>query len=204
MENNYPSVADIAAVSGNRGYGNGFGGGFGGEGLWLFAILALMGGGFGGFGGNRRNCATTEDVANGFNFNALQGKTNEILNATYNNNQNLSNAICNLGYQNSRDFANLSQQLADCCCITQRGIDKISFDLANYSAAINANTTAGIQKLWDKMVETEAMHQNQKINNLERKLELANVVRYPMFATIANPFCGTFGYQQNYGYNCAM
>lgn len=46
------SAADIAAVTGRN---DGFG--FGNEGLWLFAILALMGGGFGNWGGrNGQRC----------------------------------------------------------------------------------------------------------------------------------------------------
>ena len=66
----------------NRGYGDGFG--FGGSGLWLFAILALMWGGNGFFGGNNGlgyRPATAEDVNNGFNFNDLQNQNRDILNA---------------------------------------------------------------------------------------------------------------------------
>ena len=50
--NNGYSLSDIAAVTGNGGFGNGFG--FGGDGAWLilFILFALGGwGGFGGFGG---------------------------------------------------------------------------------------------------------------------------------------------------------
>lgn len=72
--------ADIAAVNGN---GNGWGG-FGNEGLWLFAILALMGGGFGNWG-NRgmgpmgdRN-ATVGDVQRATDFAALERQNNETV-----------------------------------------------------------------------------------------------------------------------------
>ena len=66
----------------NRGYGGDFGFG-GGSGIWLFAILALMWGGSGFFGGNNLGYrpATAEDVNNGFNFNDLQNQNRDIINA---------------------------------------------------------------------------------------------------------------------------
>lgn len=199
MDGYSPSLADISAVTRNN---DGFG--FGGEGLWLFAILALMGGGFGNWGNRGNgNCATTEDVASGFNFSALQNKTNEILSAVGGVNQNIGNAICNLGYQNARDFAGLSQQLSSCCCETQRNIDSVRFDMANYTAAINANTNAGVQKILDKMCEDKAAAQAQRIANLELQQALCGVVRYPTTATYAthNPFCGFNNYGCNNGCN---
>lgn len=186
------SVADIAAAT--RGNDGAFGAG--GQGLWLFAILALMGGGFGNWGnrGGSTNCATTEDLASGFSFSALQNKTNEILGAVNNNNQNLGNAICNLGYQSAKDIAGLSQQISSCCCDTQRSIDSVKFDVANYFAASNAHTTAGIQKILDKMAEDKAAAQAQRISQLELKDALCGVVRYPTMTTYAanfNPFFNT-------------
>ena len=47
MDGSSLSASDVAMLAGNND-------GFGNNGLWLFAILALMGGGFGGWGyGNR-------------------------------------------------------------------------------------------------------------------------------------------------------
>ena len=71
--NDSMSPADYAAVS-----GGGFGG-FGSEGLWLFAILALMGGGFGSFGGNRDRNATVGDVQRATDFAALERQNNETV-----------------------------------------------------------------------------------------------------------------------------
>ena len=61
----------------NRGYGDGFG--FGGSGLWLFAILALMWGGNGFFGGNNGNTnAIQADVNRGFDNQNLQAQRNGV------------------------------------------------------------------------------------------------------------------------------
>lgn len=178
------SLSDIAAVT-NDGM---FGGGNNGI-LWLFAILLLGGGGYGW--GGRNQAATTEDLASGFNFSALQNKTNDILAAVNNNNQVLGNAICQLGYQDLQNFNMLERQIADCCCTTQRGIDSVKFDMANYSAATNAAITAGTQKILDKMCENEKAAMAARIQSLELQQALCGVVRYPMtttYSTACNPF----------------
>ena len=191
MENNY-TLSDIAAVTGD---GMGFGGnnGF----LWLLAILFLGGGGF-GWGNNRGNCATTEDLASGFNFSALQNKTNDILAAVNNNNQVLGNAICQLGYQELQNFNALERQLADCCCTTQRGIDSVKFDMANYAASINANTTAQTQRILDKMCEDKQAAMQARISQLELQQALCGIPRtnpygYGIYAYPSCNPCGVNG-----------
>lgn len=188
MEGNY-SLSDIAAVT-NDGM---FGGGNNGI-LWLFAILLLGGGGFGWNG--RGQAASTEDLASGFNFSALQNKTNDILAAVNNNNQVLGNAICQLGYQDLQNFNVLERQIADCCCATQRAMDSVKFDMANYSAATNAAITAGTQKILDKMCADQQAAMQARIQQLELQQALCGVVRYPMsttYSTCCNPFFGGCG-----------
>lgn len=177
--------ADVAAVTRNNDcYGDGFGMG-GGWLSWLL-IFALIGGNGFGFG-NRNQAATTEDLASGFNFSALQSKTNDILAAVNNNNQVLSNAICQLGYQDAQHTYDLSRQIADCCCTTQRGIDSVKFDMANYSASTNAAITAGTQKILDKMCENEKAAMAARIQSLELQQALCGVIRYPTATTYAVP-----------------
>lgn len=177
--------ADVAAVIRNNDcYGDGFGVG-GGWLSWLL-IFALIGGN--GFGlGGRNQAATTEDLASGFNFSALQSKTNDILAAVNNNNQVLGNAICQLGYQDAQHAYDLSRQIADCCCTTQRGIDSVKFDMANYSATTNAAITAGTQKILDKMCENEKAAMAARIQSLELQQALCGVIRYPTATTYAVP-----------------
>lgn len=193
--------ADVAAVIRNNDcYGDGFGMG-GGWLSWLL-IFALIGGN--GFGlGGRNQAATTEDLASGFNFSALQSKTNDILAAVNNNNQVLGNAICQLGYQDAQHTYDLSHQIADCCCTTQRGIDSVKFDMANYSATTNAAITAGTQKILDKMCENEKAAMAARIQSLELQQALCGVIRYPTATTYAVPST-CFGFNGNCGCNnCA-
>lgn len=185
------SLSDIrAATEGCDGWGGGMGGG------WLAWILlfAIIGGNGFGFGSNNRgNVATTEDLASGFNFSALQGKTNDILAAVNGVNQNLGNAICNLGYQELQNINGLERQIADCCCATQRAIDSVKFDMANYNAATNATINAGVQKVLDKMCENEKAAMAARIQTLELQQALCGVVRYPTsiaFNAGCSPFFG--------------
>ena len=76
MENGL-TASDVALMSRNN---DGFG--FGNEGLWLFAILALMGGGNGFFGGNGERAATVGDVQRASDFQALERQNNEGVAAT--------------------------------------------------------------------------------------------------------------------------
>lgn len=189
MENYTMTPADIASVTGGNADFGGMGGG------WLLIVLFLLvfgGNGF-GFGGNRGSVATTEDLASGFNFSALQGKTNDILAAVNGVNQNLANAICQSSYQTAQDINALARQLADCCCTTQRAIDSVKFDMANYAASTNAAIAAGTQKILDKMCADQTAALYARVQSLELQNALCGVVRYPTamtYATNCNPFAG--------------
>lgn len=185
--------AGITPVMNVGGYGYGDACGFGGgAGLWLFAILALMNGGFGGWNGNRGNVATTEDLASGFNFSGINNKLNEIAAGIAGVNQNLSNAICQIGYQGAQHTYELGSKIDNCCCATQRAVDSVKFDMANYAAAINANVTAQAQSVKDMLAAEKAAAQAARIQQLELQQALCGVVRYPVSATYnaGYPFAG--------------
>lgn len=184
------SLSDMRAAMGGED------GMFGGNGIWFLALLFLFGGGFGGGCGNRGNCATTEDLASGFNFNSLQGKTNDILAAVNNNNQVLGNAICQLGYQNGQNFAAVERQMSECCCNIERNIDGVNYNVASQAAAINANTAAQTQKILDAICGNRMADMQNQINQLQLQAALCGVVRYPTMTTFGagfNPFFGGCG-----------
>ena len=138
---------------------------------WSWIIgLAVVGGIFGnggfGFGGNNnRNCATQADLSAGFNNSAVLSNLNDIIlgQATMQNfiNQGFAglnntitqgfsgvdNAVCTLGYNMQAGFNTLGNQIATCCCETQRAIDSVKYENATNTCAIQntiQNTTRDI------------------------------------------------------------
>ena len=193
--------ADVAAVTRNNDcYGDGFG--MGGGWLSWILIFALLGGGFGGFGGwgNREgNFVTEADLCNANSFSELKNSVGRMNDQQAAIARQTDNAICQLGYQNLQNTNTLSSQIADCCCTTQRSIDSVRFDMANYSAAANAAITAGTQKILDKMCENEKAALQARVQSLELQQALCGIPR-------TNPYgYGIYAYQacNPCGNNCA-
>lgn len=143
------SLSDIAAVSGRNDDGM-----WSGDGAWWIILLFLFAGGWGngnGFGGGRGNCATQEDVRSAVDQQTLISKLDQqtygLADSTYalnsalmNGFHGVDNAICTLGYQNQQGLNSLSHQLSDCCCETQRAIERGFCDV-NYNLATQACDT---------------------------------------------------------------
>ena len=179
--------------------------------IWLFAILALMGGGFGGgWGGNNSN-AIQADVNRGFDNQNLQAQTRDILGAVTAGtaqsvaaaNQVYHDVVGYVGDKYSelqRDVAALAVGQANalanqnqCCCNIQRAIDGINYNTAMQTAEINANTTAQTQRILDAITGNRMDDMQNRINQLELQNQLAGVIRYPNGFTYNagnNPFCG--------------
>lgn len=170
MENGGLSAADVALLN-NDGMG-----GWNGM-IWLFAIIALMGGGFGGFGGwgangfanaiGYENLATSNEVQRGFDNQNLQAQTRDIL-AAVNSGTAQSVAATNQTFHDSlsamqslynetaRDIAALQVGQANalanqnaCCCETKQLIQTTS-------AATNANIA---QDKYDTSMQMAQMEQ---------------------------------------------
>lgn len=191
------SPADMRAVLDGSNYGDGCGCGMGGGWLSWILIFALLGGGFGGFGGwgNREgNFVTEADLCNANSFSELKNSVGRL-----NDNQaaiarQTDNAICQLGYQNLQNTNAISSQLADCCCTTQRAIDSVKFDMANYSAATNAAITAGTQKILDKMCADQTAALQARVQSLELQQALCGIPRTSPYGygIYAYPACSGF------------
>lgn len=187
------SAADIAAVTRPNMYGYGYGdGGFGGSSwMWLIALL-FLGGGFGGYGrGYDGRCATVEDLNNSANFTRLEGQVRANENLIQNGITNLGNGICSLGYQLATDKGEISKQISECCCGTQRAIDSVKFDMANYAAGIQSAIAAEGQKTRDLLQQNKIESLQAQVSKLQLDQALCNVVRYPttnVYATQCNPF----------------
>lgn len=139
------SPADYAAINGNSKSNDGMWGD--GGWFWIIILLAAFGGfgGFGGgFGGGRCGSpgATQADVRAAVDQQTLISKLDQqtygLADSTYalnNTIQNgfhgVDNAICNLGYQVQQGFNTLGYQQKDCCCETQRLIERGFCDTNN-------------------------------------------------------------------------
>lgn len=203
MENGGLTASDVALLN-----NDGMGGGWGGM-IWLFAILAMMGGGFGGFGGNNGN-AIQADVNRGFDNQNLQAQTRDILTAvTAGTSQavaatnqvyhDITNYVGDKYMELQRDIgglavgqANMLANQNQCCSSTQQLIQQINYEAAMRDAATNANITAMGQKITDLIVGNRMDDMQNRINQLELQNQLGNVVRYPngyVYTAGNNPFC---------------
>lgn len=203
--------ADMSAVLGNRyGYPYGGGFGFGGGDGGLFAILLivlLMGGGAWGMGG--RGAFGTEAIQNqmqqGFDNQNTMANQREILAATNQVYHDITGYVGDKYAELDRDVLSLGSTLQQvmanqnqCCCSTLRAIDGVNYANAQNTAAINANTTAAVQKVLDAISENKIEALQGRINQLELNNAVAGVVRYPTATTYTSgvsPFCncGSYG-----------
>ena len=200
-ENNGLSAADIAAIS-NGGFG-GFAGGF--EGLIYLAVIAAMFGGgfgFGGFGNGAgaavaTGMATQADVQRGFDQQNTMAQTRDILSAVTNgtaqtiaaSTANATNAIEAIKDGNAsliREFGNVETALTalggkqqECCCNILRATDQVRYDGAVNTAAINANTTAQVQKVLDAIMGNRMADMQSQINALQLQAATAGMMKFP-------------------------
>ena len=195
-------------------WGNGF--------TWIILLLFLSGG-FGGWGNNRANIATTQDVAASQMFgqidNGIRGLAAGQANIAYDNlKQSADSSMMVAG-----GFANLTAALAEnrftaqqCCCETNRNIDAVRHEAAQNTCAITTNDTANTQKILDRLCAMEANAKDAEIARLRSDLQAAQLTLAQSSQTqtivgalkapapvpayvVANPYCNcNNGYAYNY------
>ena len=146
----------------------------------------------GGMWGNRGNAVTEADLCNANSFSELKGSVGRLSDQATNMYMGLSNGISNLGYELQGLLNSLAAQIAQCCCELKGEFSNLRVDMAAFFAQSNANTTAGIQKILDKMCEGEKAQMAARIQQLELREAMQGVVRYPTTYTYnagRNPFC---------------
>ena len=180
--------------------------------IWLFAILALMGGGFGGWGNNGfanaigyENLATSNEVQRGFDTQNIQAQTRDILQAvnngtaqsvattnqtfhdTLNAMQGLYNEVQRDVAANAVSIANLRANQDSCCCSTKMLIQQTAADNALQMSQMEARLT---QKMDADKIESL---QNQ-INKLELAQATNGMLKFPnSWSYGAGPFPPIFG-----------
>lgn len=147
------TLADIAAVSGNR--GNGWADG---DSWWIILLFMFAFGGWGrggmfgdGNGAAIHPYATPYDVRAAVDQQTLISKLDQqtygLADSTYtlsaaitNGFHGTDNAICTLGYNTQAGFNSLANQMANCCCETQRLVER-GFADTNYNLATQSCET---------------------------------------------------------------
>ena len=208
-----PSIADIAAVTGNN---DGWGGGYGG-GWWVLIILfALFGGwGRGGAFGNNGGCgcdgacATVGDIERGFNNQSTQQRFN-----------GLDQGLSQLGYQTQAAVNDVSRQLSECCCDTREAIQGVNYNIAQGFANqgfqlqqcccdLKQTISDSTRSITDQLNQFRMEDKNEQIAELRSQVQALNLAQsqanqnnyligqlrpspVPAY-TVANPYVG-FGY----------
>ncbi len=171
-------------------------------------ILAILygrggfGGGFGGFGGGGGS-ESGGGVAAGF---AWQGIDNGIRSiqqglcdgfyavntGMLNGFHGVDNAICTLGYQTQQGFNTLGYAMKDCCCETQRLIERGFCDLGGVISTstrdIMENNNANYRDLKDFLVTEKMAAKDAKIAELNDRVgraELGSLVGAQIDAAVA-------------------
>lgn len=197
----YYMEGDSPILTGNNG-----GSAWGQDGIWAILLLALLGnnGGF-GLGGGRGGSefvgyelgkvATQADVAAGFNNSAVLSNQNDIkLSLTQGFaglNTVIGQGLCDLGYNVQSGFNGISHQISDCCCATQRLIERSTCDLLVNQ---NANTQKIIDYLTNEKIESlraENVALKGRISNNEQSAYIINALQptpRPAYV-VPNPNC---------------
>lgn len=189
------SLSDIiSATRGNDGLFGGNGGMF----ALLFLILIMGNGAWGGNNYGRAEAIQTQ-MQQGFDNQNNMANQREILNATNQVYHDLAGFVGDKYAELDRDILSVSSSIQNvianqnqCCCSIQRAIDGVNYANAQNTASINANTTAGIQKILDTLAQNKIDALENKVASLELQNNLANVVRYPNGYTYnagQSPFC---------------
>lgn len=200
-----PSLADIAAVTGNNNNGDGFGGN---NGWWVLIILfALFGGwGRGGYGygdqggsgsGSFQGALTRGDLCMDMNFQELQNAVRNISDVVNLGFANLNSTICAQQYEtanliNQMNIANmqnqnaLQSQINQCCCDTKSLFAQAEYNRATDTCAITTaiqnaardiiqNDNCNYRQLHDEQIALQMQQKDAQIAALTGRLNMCDM-----------------------------
>ena len=220
-ETNGLTASDVALLTGNN--NDGFGNGGWGSMIWLFAIIALMGGwGNGGFGGGNNfanaigyeNLATSNEVQRGFDNQNQMANQREILAAV---NAGTAQAVATTNqakYDNinvAKDIQTaLTAQIGDvktnqvqllanqnqCCCDTRMLINEVGNNIVSQIA----------QARYENAINTNAINANttaqtQRIIDMMTGNTIQDLRDQVGQLQLANQLQGVMRYPQGWTYN---
>ena len=195
MDGTSYSPADFAVMNGNDGFGGMGGGWF----AWILLFALFGGNGFGGWGNRGGGPVTEADLCTANSFNELKSQVGRMNDQQAAIARQTDNAICQIGYQNLQNTNLLERQIADCCCTTQRAIDSVKFDMANYAAATDAHVSEQTQKVLDAITGNRMADMQNQINQLQLQAALCGIPRTNPYGygIYAYPACSGVSYGCN-------
>ena len=183
------SPADVAAVTGNGGFGS-----FGGDGAWLILILLLFaafnGNGWGGYGNGGgapyQFNNVNNDVQRGFDQQAVMAGLNGIQAGL----SNIGTQLCNNRFDTittlNAGHNQIIQNLAQCCCDNRAAIADLKYTVATENCADRQALNDGVrdiiqsqnqntQAILDKLCQQEIDALKAQNANLQTQINLANL-----------------------------
>lgn len=138
---------------------------------------------------NQNLCQTGNGIVN-----AVNGAQNSIAQQLYNGELNALNRSFAEQTANTQGFTNLSGQLAQCCCDNRLAVCQTQNLLATESAATRSTIQGGIQTILDKMCQDKIDAKNEKIVELNNKINSLEANNYIQNALTAQSqfFLGLF------------
>ena len=226
------SLSDIAAVSGGARNGDGL---FGGDGAWWIVLLFLFAGwGNGGYGGGLGGGNARDAVSYGFDINGLEngirGLEHGLCDGFYEINNSLLTGFGNTAMNSMQNtnaitaqLSNMAATQAQCCCDTQRlierGLCEVNYNILTQSNATNTNISnaardiiennnAGVRSILDfltqdKIATLQAENQalrltaSQQAQNAFLIDQLGTKAPIPAYV-VANPYASYGGYGSVY------
>lgn len=182
------SAADIAAVTGNNGFGfgNGDGGAFWLLVLFLFAFNGGWGNGFGnGYGGGNTGYVIN-DVQRGFDQSAVMSGIAGIQTSISNGFANAEVSQCNQTANLTGQLSALALNQATNACNTNAQVADLKYTVATEACADRQAVTdalqsvintinAGIQSVKDQLNAQTLEQKNEEIANLRTQINLSNL-----------------------------
>lgn len=199
MDNGY-SLSDIVTAVGSSGGLSGIGG----SGLiTILLIFALLNGGFGVNGGDYGRYATAasqQEILFGQQFQGLDNKIdrlgNGVADATFSLNNTIHNAQDVVAGAVTTEGRTMQNMLSGYQLESQKNIDSVRYDMANFANAINKNIDDKYAQLEKNQMQAQIDAQAAELNKVYIAQQLQNVVRYPNGWTYnagTSPFCGGYG-----------
>ena len=195
--------------------------------MWIFALLILAGGGFGGWNNNGfanaigyENLATSNEVQRGFDnqnqmanqrdiLSAVTSGTAQSVSATNQTFHDTLAVVTDKYNEIKRDVAGLAVGQAnllakenECCCETKQMIMQNNYDAAMRDAATNANFTAQIQGVKDMIAQDKIEALQAQVSQLQLAQATNGMLKFPnSWSYGAGPFPPIFGGCCGNGYN---